>query len=238
MRIRPKIAVTFAAALAASTSAGAATLNLTVTADNAFSVYLSTNNSVLGTLVGSNLYGPAGQWETSFSYTPALTNPIEYLQVVGTNYTSANSLWNTPGTTNGSPSNPDAFLGQLSITGGGYTFAANGTTSLNTNATLGQWLGIDVGNNTSWTLPTNPVQSFGNNGGNNIWGNALGGPVPGISTSADWIWSLPDNGGYADLSTEIISSNTPLPAALPLFASGLGALGLLGWRRKRKAQAA
>src|ERR1035441_1785736 len=80
MRIRPKIAVTFAAALAASTSAGAATLNLSVTADNAFSVYLSTNNSVLGTLVGSNLYGPAGQWETSFSYTPALTNPIEYLR--------------------------------------------------------------------------------------------------------------------------------------------------------------
>ena len=27
----------------------------------------------------------------------------------------------------------------------------------------------------------------------------------------------------------------PLPATLPLFATGLGALGLLGWRRKRKA---
>jgi hypothetical protein len=27
---------------------------------------------------------------------------------------------------------------------------------------------------------------------------------------------------------------TPLPAALPLFASGCGALGLLAWRRKRK----
>ena len=27
---------------------------------------------------------------------------------------------------------------------------------------------------------------------------------------------------------------TPLPATLPLFATGLGALGLLGWRRKRK----
>ena len=29
----------------------------------------------------------------------------------------------------------------------------------------------------------------------------------------------------------------PLPGALPLFATGLGALGLLGWRRKRKATA-
>jgi len=31
------------------------------------------------------------------------------------------------------------------------------------------------------------------------------------------------------------STTTPLPAALPLFATGLGALGLIGWRRKRKA---
>ena len=31
---------------------------------------------------------------------------------------------------------------------------------------------------------------------------------------------------------------TPLPGTLPLFASGLGMLGLLGWRRKRKASAA
>jgi hypothetical protein len=32
-------------------------------------------------------------------------------------------------------------------------------------------------------------------------------------------------------------SATPLPAALALFATGIGGLGLLGWRRKRKAQA-
>jgi hypothetical protein len=30
---------------------------------------------------------------------------------------------------------------------------------------------------------------------------------------------------------------TPIPAALPLFATGLGAMGLIGWRKKRKAQA-
>lgn len=34
------------------------------------------------------------------------------------------------------------------------------------------------------------------------------------------------------------SFGTPLPAALPLFASGLGAMGLFGWRRKRKKPAA
>jgi hypothetical protein len=34
-----------------------------------------------------------------------------------------------------------------------------------------------------------------------------------------------------------IGTATPLPAALPLFATGLAGLGLLGWRRKRKAQA-
>ena len=32
-------------------------------------------------------------------------------------------------------------------------------------------------------------------------------------------------------------SEIPLPATFPLFATGLGALGLLGWRRKRRAQA-
>lgn len=31
---------------------------------------------------------------------------------------------------------------------------------------------------------------------------------------------------------------TPLPAALPLFAAGIGALGLLGWRRKRRGELA
>jgi hypothetical protein len=39
------------------------------------------------------------------------------------------------------------------------------------------------------------------------------------------------------IATEEVVSPVPLPSALPLFATSLGALGLLGWRRKRKAQA-
>ncbi len=43
------------------------------------------------------------------------------------------------------------------------------------------------------------------------------------------------DGNVGNGDFEFIAEATPLPAALPLFASGLGALGLLGWRRKRKA---
>ncbi len=32
-----------------------------------------------------------------------------------------------------------------------------------------------------------------------------------------------------------LAAETPIPAALPLFATGLGALGLLGWRRRKGA---
>jgi hypothetical protein len=40
------------------------------------------------------------------------------------------------------------------------------------------------------------------------------------------------NGYFVD---NINFSPVPLPAALPFFATSLGALGLLGWRRKRRA---
>jgi hypothetical protein len=44
------------------------------------------------------------------------------------------------------------------------------------------------------------------------------------------------NGDFVQLTIPS-ASTVPLPAGLPLFATGLGALGLLGWRRKRKASA-
>ena len=118
---------------------------------------------------------------------------------------------------------------------GGYSFA-NGLTSINTDSVLGHWYGTPALDNTSWTTPGGAVQSYGINGGSNVWASA--GAVGGISTSAEWIWSLPDNASYADLSTQVTLANsalaTPLPGTLPLFASGLAALGLVGRCRKRK----
>ena len=59
---------------------------------------------------------------------------------------------------------------------------------------------------------------------------AILGIIPGTYT---WTWG---GATEADQSFTIdVISSTPLPAALPLFASGLGAMGLcFGWRRKRK----
>src|SRR5215510_10293158 len=48
---------------------------------------------------------------------------------------------------------------------------------------------------------------------------------------------MSNNGLFVATVIPEITSATPVPAALPLFATGLGALGLLGWRRKKKAAA-
>jgi hypothetical protein len=51
--------------------------------------------------------------------------------------------------------------------------------------------------------------------------------------------SFGDNPGWIALDNFSVTDPpaAPLPGALPLFAGGLGVMGLLGWRRKRQAAA-
>ena len=51
-----------------------------------------------------------------------------------------------------------------------------------------------------------------------------------VDGSFQWVVPPPGVNVYNGLS----EAETPLPGALPLFATGLGAFGLLGWRRKKK----
>jgi len=64
--------------------------------------------------------------------------------------------------------------------------------------------------------------------------------VVGFSEGTFFEFSDPlDVSGFGDYPTvSFQGAIIPLPASLPLFAGGLGLLGLLGWRKRRKAAAA
>ena len=68
---------------------------------------------------------------------------------------------------------------------------------------------------TLWQIAVNGLQLGPNNGS-----------APSTGTLTAWVTDPPP------------VSPAPLPAALPLFASGLGAMGLFSWWRKRKGAAA
>jgi hypothetical protein len=65
-------------------------------------------------------------------------------------------------------------------------------------------------------------------GGSDLIGN-VGGNRYGWFVNNEFSFLAIDN---TSLTSSL--SSVPLPAALPLFATGLGVLGLLGWRRKRR----
>ena len=208
---------------AAPAVASAATLDMTLTADNQFSVYLSSDDATLGTLLGSS-----SVWQSPVTISTDLTGPIEYIHIVATNWTDDTGYPQYGvGTPYGTGNNPDALLGQFSVSGG-YVFGNGQTTLLTGPAGI---LAVQATDSTTWTTPTlAPVVDAQN--GSGIWG----GPLPGISSSAYWIWSNPDDGDYADFSIAIVDP-TPLPATLPLFAGGLGLLGYVAGRRKRNVAA-
>jgi hypothetical protein len=103
-----------------------------------------------------------------------------------------------------------------------FPFAPNPTgqfSSISTglsNAIVNSSLGLSVGSTSHRTFagPTNIITAFIDN-------------LP-LGTGSAFVNSISD-------STAPVVSNAPLPAALPLFATGLGGLAFLGWLRKRKA---
>jgi hypothetical protein len=106
----------------------------------------------------------------------------------------------------------------------GSTYSSPGTTGFFTNTASG----LTASSFALFDLATGSFET-GNPNFSSAGAALLFGVVP---ITADLLAGQLKTGVTDDLSFTI--SQTPLPAALPLFATGLGALGLLGWRRKRK----
>jgi probable HAF family extracellular repeat protein len=99
----------------------------------------------------------------------------------------------------------------------------------------------DTGNYTSLSAPPAP---------NNTWATDINNldQIVGLADGTAFLYSagtytLINLGGYTEafgindagqIVGDYLGGPTPLPTALPLFVTGLGALGLLSWRRKRK----
>ena len=114
------------------------------------------------------------------------------------------------------PASFGQFGGDLLV--GNRSSVASGINAF--DPTTGVFLGtipIDIGSNTGaalWAL---------------IFGNGGNGGDPNTLYFTDGIGAEELHGLFGAIVV------TPIPAALPLFATGLGALGLLGWRRKKAA---
>lgn len=214
---------------AASPLAHATTLGGTAMADDGLYLYISTNNSTLGTEVAS--ISQKVSWSGSASFSNYTLNP-------GTTYYLHAEVINGSG--------PGGFVGQFSLSDTGATFA-NGTQSLLTDTT--DWQGTYNGPDTTdqplpWVVPTGSVWNEQTGGTGSNWaGTAFS--SSGISSNADWIWatnatSTPGNANsdcqncMIDLSTTITvastsstgsqSTSVPDPSVWTLMLLGLAAL--------------
>lgn len=157
-------------------NANATSLSGSLTVDNVFDLYLSTDADVRGTHIAS---GNNWQQTYSFSGVQLTAGQTYYLQVVATDL-----------------GRPEAFIGEFNLSDSGFTFA-NGTQNQLTNLT--DWTAV-AGPASSWSNPTATPELRGTNGVS-PWG-----VVNGVSSNAQWIWASSYGEGTAYFSTTITAA--------------------------------
>jgi hypothetical protein len=205
----------------------------------AFVAPCASASTIIDTINGNTFFQSSGYRVTN------VTSPTSYFQSIALPFTSASATTITTidayiGTTDAVPTG-SVDLGIMADSGGlpSATFIYDSVVSLALTSPvslnslswsiaggLQYWLvaiavdGTDAGwNMNNINLPTSALASGHGDASSISWG------------VIDWY--LPE----ARITDDAVSA-VPLPAALPLFATGLGALGLLGWRNKRKAKLA
>jgi hypothetical protein len=133
----------------------------------------------------------------------------------------------TDGSLSGSFAYDSGAYSNVNITATGGIFDGDNFDLLGSSSTT--QLNADSANGDSLTLAF--ASSLPTNGGSDgVTGDQL------IQANTE-VSVLVNDAGSVQAPAVALPPTTPLPAALPLFATGLSALGLLGWRRKRKAAA-
>ena len=139
-------------------AASASVLTANVSVDDNIWVYVSTSDTVQGTLIAS------GPWDKLTTGTYALTS--------GTTYYIHVAAQNTGG--------PGGFVGDFSVDTG-FSFA-NGSAAMSTDPT--HWLVSQSGFGSNYYTPT----QWGTNGSHAVWNNPAWGTVSGISSTAPILW--------------------------------------------------
>lgn len=157
------VAMTVAPAMATSV-----TLTGRSTCDNDYELHVGGQ-----TVLGDNNWKTAESWSVDLPYGQ---------------FVVAVKGWNAG---NYSTGNPAAFLAELALP----PEALFGDLGGQTLVTDGTWkYAVGVGS-PDWTSPAfddsgwQAAALYGTNGGSSIWRSVNGGPVAGVSTSANWIWS-------------------------------------------------
>jgi hypothetical protein len=136
--------------------------------------------------------------------------------------------------------NGTATTGATTTTGWGLNSNVSGGIQLDALGFVGP-AGLIIGPPGPGGIYTNANGSIAGNGPHNPFINQTATFLLSIAglTAADTVTSaLFSFGTEAGVERAGVPSAIPLPGALPLFATGLAGLGLIKWRKKRKAQAA
>ena len=199
-----KIALSLLLAVLGIASASATILSTTVNVDNVFSLYVSTNDSVLGTLVSTG-----DTWPTTYNGSITLTDGVtNYIHLVTANQ-----------------GGPGGFLGDFKLSDSAFTFV-NGTNTLLTG--VNGW----SQNTTGFGNPYSAVVGEGLNGVG-PWGTRSGYGADTPTWIWNYVSNTSSDFQTVYFSAEIDSTPIPEPASLALMGLGLAGAAFAR-RRKQK----
>ena len=217
-----------------------------------------------GVFVGAMHASSAATFQNGDFETPSIGNTFYTLYSTGSTSITG---WTVVGPNGGDvaiigqggnpPYNPESGLQFIDLTGVSNTAGEGLSQTFDTTAGNTYQVSFWVGNALRDGSVTSTVDAIINGGSSVAYTNSQSDPVNNYVVWQEFTTTFVASGSSSTLellngdpasdslngldNVSVVNegvSATPIPGALPLFASGLGAMGFFGWRRKRKISAA